>query len=304
MNSFDLPRTYSYASTCPKCSQVTGPFGDISGAYFETGSVKCASCGTDFDLWDAMLDRLVRLSGFTTSLSALGPRVTHLRIRVPANQSVEMDLTKFGISDGATILFVLYSPNDNSLPLEWWGNTPPRRFRGTRAYLYGVQCKTSDGVPIEEQLSGENVGVTVLWAPMEDSVPWLYLVDAIEAVSVKRYSQAIVPAHAAAEISITPIVYSILAKYSAKSDVERLMRQELSFASVLNVVIPLVCPLVGAKALNTEIRQNLNALRRIRNEFVHRGILPNAINERDVLRFLCAAAFGHEYGKYLKGFLG
>jgi hypothetical protein len=244
MNSPEFPRTYSYAASCPACGFVTPSLGDISGSYFEEGALQCKNCSRKFDLWEAALDRLIALTGFTTSLSALGPRVTHLRIRVPANRTAEL-----------------------------------------------------------EQISGENVGVTVLWAPNEDSAAWLYLVDAIEAVSVRRYSQAIVPAHAAAEISISPIVSAILQRYSTKTNVTRLMKRELSFSSVLNVVVPLICELVGAKPLSGVVRDNLNALRRLRNDFVHEGVLPGAIDELEITRFLCAAAFGHEYGKYLRRFL-
>jgi hypothetical protein len=164
--------------------------------------------------------------------------------------------------------------------------------------------KTSEGIPIEEEFSGDNISVMVLWAPVEGSdAPWLYLLDAIEAVTLGRFSQAVVPAHAAAEISITPIIRSFLTKYSAGKDVERLLRQELSFSSVLNVVVPLVCALVGAKPLPDVIRGNLNALRKLRNEFMHKGVLPTAVDAKQVRTLLCAAAFGFEYGKYLQQFL-
>jgi hypothetical protein len=164
--------------------------------------------------------------------------------------------------------------------------------------------KTSEGIPIEEEALGENIGVMVLWAPVEGSdAPWLYLVDAVEAVTLGRFSQAIVPAHAATEISITPIIRSFLVKYSAREDVERFLRQDLSFSSILNVVVPLICALVGAKTLPSEIRGNLNALRKLRNEFVHDGVLPTAVDANHVRRLLCAAAFGCEYAKYLRRFL-
>jgi len=304
MNSVEFPHTQNFSAACPGCRYVIPALSDASGTYFEEGSVKCSKCGLAVDLWEATLERVIRLAGLSVSLAALGPRVTYLKFRVPANKSVELDLTKYGIPEGATILLVSYTPHDNSLPIELHGNTPLRRFRGTKIHLYGIQTKTSEGVPNEEKVSGDNVSVMALWAPVEGSdAPWLYLVDAIEAVTQGRFSQAIVPAHAAAEISITPIVRSFLIKYSASNDVERLLRHEMSFSSVLNIVVPLVCALVGAKPLPDVIRGNLNALRRLRNEFVHEGVLPTAVDATEVRKLLCAAAFGFEYGKYLRQFL-
>jgi hypothetical protein len=309
MNSIEFPYTQSFSGACPRCRFVIPALSEVSDAYFEEGFVKCSKCGLAIDLWEATFERVIRLAGFTASLAALGPRITNLKIRLLATETVELDFTRYGISEGATILLVNYTPQGgNCLPLETHANTPPRRFRGTKIYLYGWQMKTSEGVPIEEEFSGDNISVMVLWAPVEGSdAPWLYLVDAIEAVTLGRFSQAIVPAHAAAEICMRPIVHSFLIKYSARKDVDRFLKQErrrmLSFSSILNDVVPLVCGLVGAKRLPDVIKDSLNDLRDLRNEFMHEGVLPTAVDAKRVRRLLCAAAFGFEYGKYLRQFL-
>ena len=304
MLPMQLPYTRNYSGTCPECSFVLPALSEVSGFYFATGSIKCSHCGISLDLWKTTLDYVIRLVDFTTSLSALGPQVTNLEFRVSANEVVELDFTKFGIPETATILWVNYSPHDNCLPIEWHGNTPPRRFRGTRVNLYGVQTRTSDGVPNEATIAGDNLGVMILWAPAgQEDLPWLYLVDAIEAVSLGRFSQAIVPAHTAAEISITPIIRPILVKYSSQKYAGRFLGQELSFSSTMNVVLPLICALVDAKPLPDEIRAKLNSLRKLRNKFVHDGVLPTAVDAKEIRTLLCAAAFSLEYAKYLKGFI-
>jgi len=305
MSSIEFPFTESFSGACPECRFVIPPLSEVSGTYFEDGHVKCSRCGLAIDLWEATLEKVIRLAAFASSLAALGARVTHLRIRLLPNETVELDLTRHGVSEGATVLTVVYTPQGgNCLPLEKHGNMPHRRFRGTKAYLYGVQMRTAEGKPIEEEFSGDNISALVLWAPVEDSsAPWLYLVDAMEALTLGRVSQAIVPAHAAAEISITPIVRSFLLKYSARENIERLLKQEVGFSSILNVVLPLVCALVGAKPLPEEIRGSLNALRKLRNEFVHEGVLPSEVDPQQVRQMVCAAAFGFEYGKYLRRFL-
>jgi|SRR5579859_3708508 len=304
MSSIEFPITESYAGACPDCRFVIPPLCEVSGSYFEHGHVKCSHCGIAVDLWKATLEKVTRLAAFPSSLAALGPRVTHLRFRLVANETIELDLTQHGISEGATILTVIYTPQGgNCFPQETHANMPHRRFRGTKVHLHGLQMRTAEGVPVKDEFSEENISALVLWAPADDgSVPWVYLVDAIEALTMGRLSQAIVPAQAAVEISITPAVRSFLMKYAAVGNIERLLRQELGFSSVLNVVLPLVCALVGAKPVPLEIRGALNSLRKLRNEFVHQGVLPSDVDLRQVRQMVCAAAFGLEYGKYLRRF--
>ena len=250
-----------------------------------------------------------RLTDFTPSLAALGARVTHLRLRLLANHGAELDFTQHGIPESATILWLNYTPHGgNCWPLEIHGNTPPRRFRGTKISLYGVQMKTSEGIPIEEEFEGNNIGVMVLWAPAADSdTPWLYLVDAIEAVTLGRFSQAIVPAHAATEIATRPTIHSLLFKYSADTQIEKFLKQEqqkkLAFYSILNEVLPLVAALAGAKPLPDAITVRLHTLRDRRNDFVHEGLLPTTVDATQIRELLCAATFGFEYAKYLQRFL-
>jgi hypothetical protein len=305
MSAIEFPLTQSFSGACPRCRFVIPPLSETSAVYFEQGYVACSSCANRVDLWEATLEKVTRMTGFAFSLAALGPRVTYLRVRLLPHQTVELELTRHGVSESATILAIAYTPQGgNCLPLETHSNMPRRRFLGTRVYLYGVQMRTSDGVLIEEEFSGENISVMVLWAPVQQSeISWLYLVDAIEAVTTGRLSQAIVPAHAAVEIAIAPVVRQILLRHSTKENTDRLLRQEMGFASMLGVVLPVLCALLSAKPMPDKIRAELDTLRELRNRTVHRGVLPDQVSEEQVRRLLCAAAFGVEYGKYLRQFL-
>ncbi len=302
MDSSDFPFTKSYSGACPGCRFIVPPLREVSATYFDHGYVTCSQCGYSIDLWQATLGSLIRAAGWAFSLAVLGPKVTHFVFQLRANEGVALDLTRYGVSNGATVLAICYTPfGGNCLPMETHGNLPHRRFRGTKVNLYGLQTKTSEGIPIQEEISGANIGAMVLWDPIEDSgAPWLYLVDALEALTLGQLSQAIVPAHAAAEISVTPVVRSILEQYAAKESVERFLKQELRFASILNVILPVTCALIGAQPLPDAIRGDLNRLRKLRNDFVHHGVLPSEVNPREVRELLCAAVFGFEYGRYLK----
>lgn len=308
MSTAEFPIVQSYSGACPNCRYVIPPLNEVSEAYFDRGFVTCSHCGSSLDLWKTTLERLTRRLPFVFAIGALGPITTHIEFELHANEGVELDLTEHRIPVGATVLAVIYNARGgNCFPIETHGNVPRRRFIGTTAYLYGLQMRTSDGLPIQEEFHGKNINAAVVWAPIGDSgAPWLYLVDAFEALSVGKLSQAIVPAHAAAEISINPVVRHILLQHAGQEIKElltELLKQKLGFASVLNVVLPKLCPLLGAKTMPDEIRNELNTLRKLRNEFMHEGVLPSDIDEEQVRRLLCAGVFGFEYAKYLKHFL-
>lgn len=253
------------------------------------------------DLWKATLERVDRIAGWVFSLAALGPKVTYFKFRLEANKAIELDFTKFGIPASATVLAINYTPfGGNSLPIETHGNTPHRRIRGTKVDLYGLQMRTSEGVPVAEEFSGDNINATVVWAQEEESeIAWRYLVDAFESLALGKLSQAILPAHSAVEICISRRIRSLLEQHASNERVRSFMKNELSFSSLLNVVLPVVCALTGARALPEVIRGQLNRLRDLRNDFVHEGALVHEVSSDEVRRLLCAAVFGFHYGKYL-----
>ncbi len=305
MNSADLPFTQSFSGTCPSCRFILPPLDESSSTYFNQGTITCSNCGTPADLWKATLERLQATAGWIFSLAALGPKVTHFKLRLEANKGIEVDLTKFGIPASATILAINYTPwGGNALPVETHGNTPHRRIQGTKVCLYGLQMRTSEGVPIEEEFSGDNVNVMVVWAQEEETeIAWNYLIDAFESLALGKLSQAIVPAHSAAEICISRRIRSLLEQHASNERVGRFMKNELSFSSLLNVVLPVVCALIGAKPLPEVIRGQLNRLRELRNDFVHEGVLPQEVDSDEVRRLLCASVFGFHYGKYLDKYI-
>jgi len=302
----DFPFVQNYSGACPGCRYVIPPLNEVSAEYFHRGFLTCSRCGLSLDLWRTTLERLTQRLPFVFAIGALGPITTHLEFKLRANEGVELDLTQYGIPESSTVLGVIYNARGgNCFPIETHGNMPRRRFIGTKAYLHGLQMRTANGLPILEEYEGKNITAAVVWVPVADSeVPWLYLVDAFEALSVGKLSQAIVPAHAAAEIAINPVVRQMLLRHAARENIARVLKQELTFSSILNVVLPVLCALVAAKPLSDEIRAELNTLRKLRNEFVHEGVVPTEVNEEQIRRLLCAAVFGFEYAKYLQKFPG
>src|SRR6266581_2536212 len=110
MSPIEFPFTENYSGACPECRFVTPSLNEISGTYFEEGHVKCSHCGVTIDLWRTTLEKVNQLAAFASSLAALGPQVTHLRFRLLAGETFELELTEHGISVGATVLAVIYTP--------------------------------------------------------------------------------------------------------------------------------------------------------------------------------------------------
>src|SRR5436309_7550678 len=129
-----FPIMQSYSGACPDCRRIIPPLSEVSYTYFDRGFVPCSNCGLSVDLWKSTLERLMRGTGFIFSIGALGPIITHVEFKLGANEGVELDLTKHGIPDEATILAVVYNARGgNCFPIETHGNMPRRRFIGTKA---------------------------------------------------------------------------------------------------------------------------------------------------------------------------
>lgn len=269
------------------------PLSEISGEYFTRGSVECQICHTHVDVWEAARSAVQWAASFI-GLQALGAHRTNFLFPLAAGEGKELDLTAYGIPKNATVLSINYTPQGgNCLPTEAHGNTPRRRIIGTTIHLYGRPIVGSSDPP-------GLIAVGVNWVHHdESSEAWFYLVDAMEALATRRYWHVILPAHAAVEISIMPVVRQTLEKHLSKSRVEA-FSDELSYSSALNAVLPLLCKFAKVPTLPDAILGELNRLRKLRNDFVHEGITEEAVSEKLAAEMLCASVFGFEYARYVR----
>jgi hypothetical protein len=205
----------------------------------------------------------------------------------------EVNLTDYGALADAKLLAVSYSPqgglHGSVMPLEWHGNTPARRIRGTILRMIAAPLGEGPIPPVG------NVAVSVVWIRGGESDAWPYLVSAFEAAAVGDYAPSLVFAQSAVEISMMPVIASRFRRHSSGENVKRFMVDSLSYGHALNVVLPYLCAEVGAPKMPDTIRGALNKLRRTRNLIIHEGVKAASVSHEDAMEGLGAAAFGFEY---------
>jgi hypothetical protein len=294
--------TFAHAGACPHCYYVFPPIWEAASVYFEQGSVECTECKVKADLWQVVLARISSepfLPMF--ALEQLGASLTRFTETIAAHKFHEIHLDAVGIPSDARILQVGYSPQGSAdggvvFPIEWHGNLPQRRV-GNVLRLVGQPAISGDGTvgtvcP---------VGIRVLWVHQDTKEDgWPYLLDAFDALAREEYDRVIVPAQSAVEISLMPVTRELLERHSSTDHVKGLMGDKLTFANVINIVLPFMCAQASVPEMPTAVRGSINKLRRLRNDLVHSGERRSSICKAESAEVLCAAVFGFEYVRYAR----
>lgn len=289
----------AHAGSCPKCFYVFPPISDAAAIYFEQGYIACSECSARADLWDVVLARMNVDPTPTMSLVCLGATQTSFQREIAADKYHMIDLTEVGVPRDATVLQVGYTPQGvqgqgSVFPIELHGNVPQRRVVGNVLHLLGRAMISGDGTVG----TVNRVSIWVLWVPFEKAESWSYIVSGFDAFVAQHYDRAIVPAQSAVEISTTPIIRELLEHHASINNVKNFMSDRLSFANVVNVLLPFMCGQAGVPKLPDKIRDSLSTLRGIRNNLVHRGLGANKVTARQAGEGLCAAVFGCEYARF------
>jgi hypothetical protein len=229
---------------------------------------------------------------------SIGARETFFSITLKAGTTKEIDLTQHNIPQDATLLGIDFtSQGANCFPLLIHANRLPLRSLDTKFHVYGLE--TSDG---DEDGS---IAVNVSWVHKnDDTISWSYLLEAFEAMASHRWRTVILPAYAAFEISLSPLVLAGLRKHVSRKVVEDFEgERSFSSSSALNVLLPILCKEAKLPLLPETIRTRLNELRRLRNQMVHEGVENMAVSQEIAGESLCASVFGLEYLRYIRPLL-
>jgi hypothetical protein len=126
------------------------------------------------------------------------------------------------------------------------------------------------------------------------------LLLALKALHLGRLDEVIVPANTAVEASLGPLIEAYFASHASRDGVQAFVT-DAGYGHQLNVVLPTVAVTHGLPKFPDHIRGALNRLRRLRNELVHRGSTRHPLQAAGVRELVCAAAFGMEYCRFLRG---
>ena len=227
------------------------------------------------------------------TVSALGATQTRLEFALSPGEHREIDLESFGVPSGATILELIFSPHGKSFPLLRHSNRAIARFIGPKLWVYGV--------PFDLGVEGGSVSGSVTWIQRGGSTQsFLYMVDAMEAMTAQKFLHVILSAHIAFELETMSLVRTALERHASRSKVRDFVERELSVANATNVILPQICGSERIPTMPDNLRGALNQLRELRNKIVHDGLSDTAINENQAARMLFAAMFGFEYVRFAR----
>jgi hypothetical protein len=286
-----------FGAVCPNCKHTQPPLKSIAPVYFEGKEIRCTNdgCKKPLDCWKATLDFIGGEGLSTILLVSVGARETFFDISLKAGTIEEIDLTQYKIPEDATLLGITFTPQGaNCFPLLVHSNHVSLRSLKTKFRVYGLQ--TSDG---DEDGS---IAVSVAWVSKgNDTISWSYLLDAFEAMASHRWRSVILPAYAAFEISLSPLILAGLTKHVSKNIVDNFKGDKsFSSSSALNVLLPILCKEARLPLLPEEIRLRLNKLRGLRNHMVHEGVENTAVSQEVAGESLCASVFGLEYLRFIR----
>lgn len=286
----EFPHTLSHSGACPECEWMTPPLSVVRDEYFGTGTFTCRDCGSEVDLWETAAEFLRAVEDPRRGLQVLGNKQTMAQFDLEPEEIREVDLGEAGIPDDGVIFDKRFSHTGSgdgafAAELAWpYGDSSEQSFR-----VYGVPAGDADSTTL--------VTVTATWIERgEGTEDRLYLLDAYAAVADGRLPHAIVPAHAAVELALMPLVKDSLGEIASNKAVEDNER-DLTFSLTLKVLLPAVCEATSIPQMPDKLRGQLNSLRQLRNRFVHEGVTD--VSQEEARRFLQASYFGYEYARFL-----
>jgi hypothetical protein len=226
------------------------------------------------------------------TVSSLGAKDTRFSFELARGETKEIDLSAHGIPDDATLLRLNFNPGGDCFPLLLHSNSVSVRPLQTKMYVFGR--------PMDMGFApGQPISALVTWVRADEPTEsWVYLAEALDAMASRRYWHVILPSYVAFEISLMRVLKQGMERQISKDRVRDFMKDGLTSSVALNIILPLLCDLHGAKRLPDAIRGELNRLRDLRNKFVHDGLKKEEVPERAAAELLSAAVFGFEYLRY------
>jgi hypothetical protein len=225
-------------------------------------------------------------------LVSVGAKETIFDADVKTNKALSLDLAGWGIPADAMVLTIRLDTFSDSAPF-FLNPTQASSHRPETIVLIYVRSTREEN---------ENVRVSVVWVPNEQSrISLSYLYDAFEAMATNRWRNVILPAFAAVETSLSPLVLKLMRTHLSARTVKDFGKSSSFTASTaLNVLLPILCKEARLPAMPEPVRIALNNLRQLRNDVVHLGLENASVKHSDAAESVCASAFALEYLEYIK----
>ena len=285
--------------------------------------IKCSTCFASIDFNDAQIkgyykgEKIVTCpQGHTTdwwnlikhgikdnfmdnqAYTFIGAETKVFTICLQEGQAYRYKFSDYGIPHDAKVLYINYTSQGPGLfPIEMHGNVSTRRSVGNEVVVYPVPTKLDSSNSAQ---TDTKVSVMVSWVPSTTEDGSLYsLREAFDFYMQDNYLSVIIPANVAVELAVERLLTSYFQNFSSKTKADKFMK-EVTYEHQLNVLLPMIAKREGLPVLPEQIWDELNKLRRNRNNVAHCGKLEKPFEKDEAARLLCGSLFGLHYMKYLR----
>jgi len=278
---------------CLLCGAPITVIDEYFANYFSGVTVTCPDCSGSIDWWGQVLREIQDNFMGSMAFSAIGAESTIVKIVLNPGQRTVIQFADHGVPEDAKLLHVNYTPSGGGLfPIEIHGNVPHRLLRH-EVTLWPMQL----GGPTTGRTE---VNVFVTWVQYpNDAYALERLGTAFEAYSDGRYSDVLVPANVAVELSLYKLLANNLEPVIGKGRTEEFLENGASYNHQLNGLLPFLTSTQGYNRLPEHVRGLLNRLRRLRNQVAHKGVLEDSLEKTEAAELLCAALFGVHYTRWI-----
>jgi len=224
------------------------------------------------------------------TLASIGAVQTSIPILLQPDNYHAIFLAQHGVPEDARIVHIDFSQSTGGLSpiriLRPASSLPPDYPRYIEVY----------SLPIAHDPEETHATIWVTWIDQQINSSYRqYLVDAFEFFTEGRYEKAIIPANVAVEFTLNRVMSSFLSKSASKQDVDQFLQDSATYGHQLNILLPTIASLIAIPKIPSQIRGGLNRLRKLRNDFAHRGNSDKPVSKEDITLCLCSAWFGYHY---------
>lgn len=278
------------AISCPNnCGSVLRLEAYFPGPFFEGQETKCPSCGKSFDLWDYAVRLLRKKAQLFRNKGAafIGGREVYFTFQLPPNQTVEVDLSQYGVPEDSKLVYVVYTPTAGAgWPIEMHSNQPLQHRTTHKMVLFGKPFPDAG----EYGNDRHDVDMSVTYIPKTpDQIPFENLANAYEYLLADNYEEMILPSAVALEYAVKRVMVEVLRDLKLPDSLNPSKRFSLE------VIVPLVCRLYGVQLLDGRIVGLIVKLWTLRDQMAHEGALKSPLDLGSAAQLLAAAMFCLNY---------
>lgn len=299
---------------CPKCRNYKSTPNDVFGSdylkdvYNLRNNILCEKCNSNSLIHEQngflkVLEQIINTSFFNNIYQVLGSKNSVGVALMKENETNHLYLEEMGIPKNAKILDINLTPNCNLYPLKFMLNNP--------RYNQNIDNKILIFYPVNtfkwEKSKDENeLSVIVQWILLEENdISDINLLQAIDNYIDKKPYELIMNANRCLELLCNQICFKEFIKNNDssknKKSLENFLETGATYGYQLKYLLNLICKANNLILLEKDIIDEMDSLRKLRNEIAHQGQLKNnrELTMKEKQKILSITILGSGLMKYI-----